>query len=502
MITLNQWHTIRHLAALGKSERSIASTLNVSREAVSRAINQEEFENYHRDSDLFRALESYRPVVIDGLNRGLNGLRLYAHVRSLGFSPSRTTFYRWLKIVRSEESDSHTSCRYETVAGEQAQYDWSPYTVEIGEQRQKIIIYSLLLGFSRRMHLYPSMSETQESVLEGIAAGLDHIGGCCRYLLIDNAKAMVLKHQSHQLDWNPCFLAFCAHYRIMAIAATPHHPQTKGKVENPFRHLETNFLMGRSWRDWQHLNEQLLAYENARELRIHSTTRQTPLARFEEERGTLIPLPSRLFLGCPNNIRKVNNDGLISYRNNRYCVPVTHGLKFVRVYTRQGRELLICDDRGRELICHTLYTSPRAPILSPECYEGIKTRSRFVLATQKERLANRFQKEPIIPAFLELLVKLHPNKPENTLGRILELIDILPVSVALSLLAEAVSLNRADVTTLTQLLPRFLGKPELGVAPVPSTNVLLPELDVERSLDVYEALLSQSSDREDKETRE
>ncbi len=502
MLTLDQWQTIRHLAAIGQSERFIADLLKISRSTVSRAIKQESMEEYHRVSTTLCSLEVYQAVVIAGLKRGLNGRRIYELVVESGYSGSQSSFYRWLKTVVDSERDIHLSSRYETASGEQAQYDWSPYTVRIGSRNEKIFIFSLVLGYSRRMHLYPSMSDTQDSILEGIAAGMEHMGGCCRYLLIDNAKAMVLKHQHHHVDWNKCFLAFCAHYRIQPIASTPHHPQTKGKVENPFRHLERNFLHGNSWRDWDHISDQLLAYEQQREERVHSTTRVTPLARFAQEKAQLIPLPTRRFLGCPNNIRIVNNDGLISYKNNRYCVPVGRGLKQVRVYTRQGRELIICDEMGNEVICHVLYTTAREPVILPECYEACVTRRRMKFSTQKTHLSNRFKDEPMVHAFIECLARLHPNRPENTLGRILELINHIPDKIALMLIAEATTMQRTDVETFTFLLARYSSgevADTAGSCPVPITSVILPVLDVERSLDGLTTLCCRSGSNDTKE---
>ena len=264
MISLESWQTIRHLASLGKSQRFIAQTLGISRDAVARAIRQDEHSEYDREPTVQQMLGGFQLVVEEGLARGLSGKRLFDAVRQSGYGGSRATFYRWLAAVkqaRLERIGTEGASRFETGPGEQAQFDWSPYMLEVGGSIVRVIIYSLIFGYSRRLHFYPSLSENQDSVMEGLEVGLRHFGGSCRFVLIDNAKAMVLEHRRRQLVWNPCFLAFCGHYRVQPIASTPVHPQTKGKVENPFRHLESGLLTGSAWRDWRHLCDDIGEYE-------------------------------------------------------------------------------------------------------------------------------------------------------------------------------------------------------------------------------------------------
>jgi transposase len=499
VISLESWQTIRHLASLGKSQRFIAETLGISRDAVARAIKQEEHADYQREPSVQQMLGGFQPVVEQGLARGLSGKRLFDAVRQSGYSGSQATFYRWLAGVQQERATSNGACRFETGPAEQAQFDWSPYLLEIGGSIQRVIIYSVILGYSRRIHFYPSLSEKQDSVIEGLEVGLRHFGGSCRFVLIDNAKAMVLQHRHRQLVWNPCFLAFCGHYRVQPIASTPVHPQTKGKVENPFRHLESGLLTGASWRDWRHLGEDLQDYELRREQRVHGTTRQTPAQRFEQERESLVALPARPFLGCLQNVRQLNNDGLFSFRGTRYCVPASPGLRDVRVRTRQGRELLVFDAAGKEIICHTIAPDHSPPVIVPECYEHLKARRRLSLATQMTLIRHRFPESPIVEEFLSCLLERHAHHPEDTLSGVLQLLEAVPDGSALSVLAEAVSLRLPDPATLSQLLarpPRELASTGIALAPIPLNRPLarscvetLPALDVERPLSDYAALL-------------
>jgi transposase len=493
VISLETWQTVRHLASLGKSQRFIAQTLGISREAVARAIKQEEHSEYQRQATVQQKLEDFRPVVEQGLARGLTGQRLLAAVSQSGYSGSPATFYRWLASIQKQRESANAACRFETGPAEQAQFDWSPYLLEVGGVLVRVIVYSVVLGYSRRIHFYPSLSEKQDSVIEGLEVGLRHFGGACRFVLIDNAKAMVLKHRHRQLVWNPCFLAFCGHYRIQPIASTPVHPQTKGKVENPFHHLEAGLFTGSVFRDWQHLGEAIQAYEHQREQRVHQTTKQTPTQRFESERALLLPLPTRPFLGCLQHLRQLNNDGLFSFLGNRYCVPANPGQKEVRVRTRQGRELLVFDASGKQLICHSLAPAGSPPVIVPECYKHLRARRRLSLSTQMTLLRQRFPGSAVVEEFLACLLVRHTHHPEEPLSGVLQLLEAVADEVALGVLAEAVSLRLPDPATLAQLLarPKTHGSAtaqQTATVPVP-LNQPVPALDVERPLSAYAACL-------------
>ena len=59
------------------------------------------------------------------------------------------------------------------------------------------------------------------------------------------------------------------------------------------------------------------------DLRIHTTTQERPIDRFQREVAHLTPLPEQRFVGTLALSRKVSWDCLVSYQGNRYSVPAT-----------------------------------------------------------------------------------------------------------------------------------------------------------------------------------
>jgi transposase len=522
VITVQTWHTIRGLAAQGCSHRFIARTLGVSRKTVRRALRGDAPATYGRKPVVQESLQAFRPDAQAGIRRGKAGLVLLEEARQAGYAGSDATFYRWLGQVRAATRRGDASVRFETGPAEQSQFDWSPYTVSLGAQLLDVIVFAHVLGYSRRIHFTPSLAADQESILDALEEGWRHFGGACGQLVIDNAKSMVLRHRRSHVEWNACFLALCGAYRVTPIAATPGHAQTKGKVENPFRVLETRLIKGGQWRDWEHFAADLAAYEAQREERTHSTTRQTPQARFEHERSLLLPLPARPFLGCPAQLRHVNNDGLFSFRANRYAVPQTQaaGIQMVRVRVRQGRELLVYDLAGKLLIRHPLNPPHSPPAIPPECYAGLRPSRRSLMGLVAE-FRQHYGSAGCAREYLDLLLARHSHRPEDPLGEVLALLASVPADVAVQALARCVEYRLPEPRMLEAFLTRQLAQGQLaqgqlaqGQQPIPLAQASgasmpptsptsptspaspavgaaspLPCLDVERPLTDYASLL-------------
>ena len=490
MVTLEQWQRIRHLGALGWSRRRIAQELGLNRRTVTRALEGMEPPRYER-SAAASPLEPWMRVVEAGLRRGLRGSRVLLDLREAGYSGSRSAFYdRWAALVAAHK-EPEAACRFETEPGEQAQFDWAEYSLALGGIAQKVYVYSLLLGYSRRVHWFPSLACNQEAVFEGLEAGLRHFGGACRFLVIDNPKVFLFRHQGPEIRWNPNFQRFAGYYRFQPIACTPRHPQGKGKVENPFGHLEQLFLLGRTWRDWPHFQEELAAFEAQWEQRLHGTTKIAPLTRFETERPALLPLPPQPYLGWHEAFRQVSKDCLISFGGVRYSVPWPYAGKQVLVRQSQGREVAVFAPSGQLLVRHPLHPSGTPPVILPEHYEGLRRRHHAAFAGLAREFRERYGEAGIAETFLQRLLAQHRHHPETPLRQTLELLSAAPTSVAEAALADAVEYNLCTPRFLAERLRQRGQAPAAAPVLPPVVQLSLPRLEVERPLQGYGRALTE-----------
>jgi len=76
------------------------------------------------------------------------GSRILRELRALGYDGHRSALYRLLAQLKAEKPSSKVTERFETPPGQQAQFDWSPYTIELGGELTRVIVFGMVLGYA------------------------------------------------------------------------------------------------------------------------------------------------------------------------------------------------------------------------------------------------------------------------------------------------------------------------------------------------------------------
>lgn len=488
MIQMEVWTTIRCLKAKGKSIRWIARELGVSRNTVRKALRGEKTPEYIRQFSINPALLPYiEEIKKMYLVHKFIGTRILKEIRKMGYSGSRSGFYRYFKKLRRINNLSKVSERFETEPGRQAQFDWSPYTVIIGSKLMKVMVFRLILGYSRLQCLDVSLDETQCSIFEAIEDGFWRAGGIPKEILIDNAKAMVQNPNPRNFEWNSKFLEFCGYYRIKPVACKVRKARTKGKVENPFYYLEQHFIKGNEWKDFNDFKERLLSFEEEVNNKIHETTQEKPIERYEEERGALTPLPEHKFVGVHEMFRKVSWDCLISYRNSRYSVPhqfVSRSVwtgKGVWVKPSQGVKLKIFSQKGELLAEHNLSTKKKEIVINPKHYEGLRKKVPDTLDYLKKIFLEKFPEEEL---FLEKLISQQKLNVRYHLKAIIGLSNYYSSEAMCKAFSYAREYNTFSHNFIRGVL-EMDGEIAMEEVSSPHTLVRFPRVNIKRDLRYY-----------------
>lgn len=417
---MEAWTTIRYLHAQGMGIRAITRELHVSRKAVRRALRTEGKPHYQRPKRPNPKLMPFEARIRAWYFREhLIGSRILRELRAQGYAGSASALYTFLRSLRALVPSGKATERYETAPGHQAQFDWSPYTVELGGERTRVIVYGLTLGYSRRKHYAASLDETQASIFEALELGLRHFGGAPKELLVDNAKAFVLDANPAHFRWNPQFLELCGHYRLKPRACRVRRAQTKGKVERPFFYLEQHFIKGTRFTSFQHFLQELAIFErDDLDVRVHATTLERPIDRFVAEEPHLTPLPQQRFVGTLACSRKVSWDCLVSFRGSRYSVPATSAGKLVWLLVSSGSQLLVLDARRELLAEHALSPTKGTTVIRQEHYAPLRRTTAKTYVVLAAQFLARF---PDQAAFLEGLVAQHKLNPADHLRGVMEL---------------------------------------------------------------------------------
>jgi hypothetical protein len=142
--------------------------------------------------------------------------------------------------------------------------------------------------------------------------------------LYDRTKLVVLGADAHGAPlWNERFLDLALRLGIEATLCHAYRPQSKGRVESGIKYVKGNFWPGIQFTDLEDLNRQARAWcDTIANVRLHGTTCERPLDRWQAEREVLRSLPAQerlqLFL---QEERTVGRDGYVQWEGTWYGLP-------------------------------------------------------------------------------------------------------------------------------------------------------------------------------------
>jgi hypothetical protein len=212
--------------------------------------------------------------------------------------------------------------RFETAPEEQSQVDWGTARVLFRNQSVVLRWFVLTLGFSRRSFYEPALNERLPQFLDAHERAFDHFGGHTREHLYDRPRTICAPDGAGSVIWNPTFRSFADYWGFEPRLCRPYRARTKGKVESGVKYLKRNFLPSRRFTDLEDVREQLTQWNTeVADARLHGTTHERPIDRFDRERSHLMPVTSRPGFRLEARFaRIVADDFLVSLDTNRYSV--------------------------------------------------------------------------------------------------------------------------------------------------------------------------------------
>ncbi|HET7010008.1 MAG TPA: IS21 family transposase [Anaerolineales bacterium] len=290
---------LRHYLEQQYSITRIAAELGCDRRTIQRWVAAGDLDRDPRETrygprpPVPTKLDPYKPLIKERLDTYplLTCVRLLAEARAAGYTGSLTQLKRYAQQVRPRP-EPESPIRFETEPGHQGQVDFAEVRLPWGKRFALMVV----LGFSRLLWVQFDPRQTMRTLMRGLEAAFQAFGGSPRELLFDQLKAVIIddrRPDGGKVIENPEFLRFAAHWGFRIRACRPGRAQTKGKVERPIRYVRQSFLYGREFAGDADLNAQALHWlATVANVRIHATTQEQPLARFEQqERAMLRPLP-------------------------------------------------------------------------------------------------------------------------------------------------------------------------------------------------------------------
>jgi transposase len=233
-------------------------------------------------------------------NPTMKGAEVLRRLRSLhGYQAGKTAVYDYLQGARPPKPAGLPVVRFEGVAGEFAQHDFGTLTVRyLDGSTEDLTFYAGRLKWSRALHVCLIPDETAESLIRGMEAFAQAVGGLPQRNVVDNTKAAVITRKKdaatgeEQIEYNAHFISFLRAVDVWPEPTAPYSGNQKGSVENLIRFVKEGFLLARCFRHREDLVRQLgewLRFVN--EERPCDATGVIPAVRLAAERPRLKALP-------------------------------------------------------------------------------------------------------------------------------------------------------------------------------------------------------------------
>jgi transposase len=347
MVGAELWREIHQLFEVEKwTKLAIARELGLDVKTVRRCLRQREWTAYRRQAPSETLLSPHAEFLKRrAAEVGYSAQILFQElVRARGYTGSYETVKRYLRPLRQElRVAERATVRFETPPGLQSQIDWGQSLIPFRSGRQVRHIFVLTLGFSRRAFYLGCRDEMLATFLDAHEQAFEHFGGRTKEHLYDRPRTICRPAGNGAVEWNATFRSFARYWGFEPRLCRPYRARTKGKVESGVRYCKINFLPGRSFYDDLHFGEQLVQWTaTVADLRLHGTTHERPIDRFERERAYLAVTasqpPFRLEMSL---VRVVANDYLVSLDTNRYSVPFRLIGRTVEVKRREGRVIVL-----------------------------------------------------------------------------------------------------------------------------------------------------------------
>lgn len=383
------WAEIRRLSEVeGLSISEISRRMALDRKTVRSALEKAEPPKHSVPPVRPSKLDPYKVYINDRLKEypHMPATALFEEIKRFGYAGKMRIVWKYTACIRSKKKE--VFFRIETLPGEYAQVDWANCgSVQIGSAVRKISCFVMVLSYSRMMYLEFRLSQQQEDFIQCHINAFKFFGGVPQKILYDNVKTVVLSRLGKDLNFNPRFMEFAGVFLFEPVCCNPARGNEKGKVESGIKYIRMNFLSGITI-CWPAIQQQAVRWrDETANVRLHATTRQRPVERFEAERQYLLKLPEKEYDASAVRAVAASSQALVRFDGNAYSVP----------YTKAYAGLLLKADihevrifQGADIIAVHKRSFERGVVVEdPKHYAGLLAEKKKALASKlKDQFLN------------------------------------------------------------------------------------------------------------------
>lgn len=373
MLRMDQVHVIRHKVLVeGRSVRSVARELGVSRNTVSKYLEEAVPRRVEQGPRLKPVLERVKARLEELLlswrttrKQRVTGSRLHRQLVEEGHAVGVTTVRNHLREWWRQREEVYVPLVHRP--GEEGQVDFFEVTVVVVGVAQKVWKFLLYLPYSGRTFAWLYASCDTLSFLDGHVRAFAHLGGVMARLVYDNLTLAVKRRVGVERELQERFLALASHYLFEPCFARPGEGHDKGAVESRGKGVRLQHLTPvPSGASLAAISEQLLI---SLETGFQQATRRDgrlPRELWAEDQALLRELPVPAFEPRQVVLVEVSSKAMVQIAGAGYSVS-SHwarlqatayvGVEDIRLVCRGEQMVLPRGAKGTRLIQYRHYLS-------------------------------------------------------------------------------------------------------------------------------------------------
>lgn len=276
-------------------------------------------------------LDDFKTIIDEKINQGVtNIMSIYIFIRDeKGYTGKYSTVRSYASTLKKEKSKK-ACIRIETTPGLSGQVDWKE-TMTLYNRNGNAITFNLflfVLGYSRLKFVKLTVDRKQETLFNCLCECFRYIEGVPKEIWFDNMKTVVdhSKSQFNQTIFNSTFYQFSKDMNFLPIACRPYRPQTKGKVEALAKLTERLRVYNYEFDTLAELNKIVNVFMQNINCEKSQATSVAPNEKWIVEKRELTALDDQMIESYECNAfwRKVSQESMISYQNNKYSIPIEY----------------------------------------------------------------------------------------------------------------------------------------------------------------------------------
>ena len=437
---------VRTLQAQDHSLREISRLLALSRNTVRRILRERDSNVAEAapcdDATLVRVKAAFERA------RG-NVVRVRELLAGDGIEVHYSTLTRWVREA-GLRSPPRRAGEYDFVPGQEMQHDTSPHRVTFATADKPVTAQcaGLVLAYSRRLFIqyYPRFTRFEAKTFLLEAARFK--AGVCPVCIIDNTSVLLASGSGADAVIAPEMGAFARTLGFRFRAHQVGHPDRKGRIERPFAYVETNFLAGRYFVDFDDLNRQVLAWCcDVANRKPKAALGMSPDAAYVIEQPHLVPLPDALPPVYELLERLVDLHGYVSVDTNRYSVPERLVGKSVAVY-KLPAEIRVCR-KDTTIAVHQRMIAQRNAKSTLPGHHTIPLRQGRGTATEEKLLSGH---HPSLDRYVDAIRQRGNAGGRRALRRLVEMKRTYPAGPFIAAVEQALLYGLFDLGRLEDLI--------------------------------------------------